>query len=119
MLILSRSLGFFPLDESGSAAIPMSIWILVFGFWIRMIYGAQKMKKLRGEYLYIRRCFGPFAGFMFGWAQLFIIRTSPAAGLAIGAADYVGGVRNRRNVARCDETMTPPSRLSHRYIVVR
>ena len=43
-----------------------------------------------GEYVYITRCFGPLAGFMFGWAQLFIIRTSPAAGLAIIAADYVG-----------------------------
>ena len=42
-----------------------------------------------GEYVYISRCFGPFAGFMFGWAQLFIIRTSPAAGLAIIAADHV------------------------------
>lgn len=43
-----------------------------------------------GEYSYITRAFGPFAGFMFGWAQLFIIRTSPGAGLAIITADYVG-----------------------------
>ncbi|MFQ5529370.1 MAG: APC family permease [Gemmatimonadota bacterium] len=42
-----------------------------------------------GEYVYISRCFGPFAGFMFGWAQLFIIRTSPAAGLAIVTANYI------------------------------
>ncbi|MDA0875076.1 MAG: APC family permease, partial [Bacteroidetes bacterium] len=43
-----------------------------------------------GEYSYITRAYGPTAGFMFGWAQLFIIRTSPAAGLAIIAADYIG-----------------------------
>ena len=43
-----------------------------------------------GEYVYITQVFGRFAGFMFGWAQLFIIRTSPAAGLAIIATDYVG-----------------------------
>jgi len=42
-----------------------------------------------GEYVYITKAFGPFAGFMFGWAQLFIIRTSPAAGLAIIALDYL------------------------------
>ena len=42
-----------------------------------------------GEYVYIHRCFGPFAGFMFGWAQLFIVRTSAAAGLAIITADYL------------------------------
>ena len=43
-----------------------------------------------GEYAYLTTAFGPFAGFMFGWAQLFIIRTSPGAGLAIITADYVG-----------------------------
>ncbi len=49
-----------------------------------------RMPSTGGEYMYISRSFGRFAGFMFGWAQLFIIRTSPAAGLAIIAADYVG-----------------------------
>lgn len=49
-----------------------------------------RLPETGGEYIYISRCFGPFAGFMFGWAQLFIIRTSPAVGLAIVAADYVG-----------------------------
>lgn len=43
-----------------------------------------------GEYIYITRCFGPFTGFMFGWAQLFIVRTSAAAGLALIVADYLG-----------------------------
>ena len=42
-----------------------------------------------GEYAYINNAFGPFAGFMFGWGQLFIIRTSPAAGLSIIAVDYL------------------------------
>ena len=43
-----------------------------------------------GEYVYLTTCYGPFVGFMFGWSQLFIIRTSAAAGLSIIAADYVG-----------------------------
>lgn len=43
-----------------------------------------------GEYVYLTKAFGPYVGFLFGWAQLFIIRTSPGAGLAIIAADYVG-----------------------------
>lgn len=42
-----------------------------------------------GEYVYISHAFGPFAGFVFGWAQLFIIRTSPAAGLAIVVVNYL------------------------------
>ena len=43
-----------------------------------------------GEYVYLTRCFGPYIGFIFGWAQLFIIRTSPGAGLAIITANYLG-----------------------------
>ncbi|MFQ5633554.1 MAG: APC family permease [bacterium] len=42
-----------------------------------------------GEYVYLHRAFGPFFGFIFGWAQLFIIRTSPAAGLSLAAAFYI------------------------------
>ncbi len=43
-----------------------------------------------GEYVYVYEAYGPFAGFMFGWAQFFIIRTSSAAGLAIITVNYVG-----------------------------
>ena len=41
-----------------------------------------------GEYVYLTKAFGPYVGFIFGWAQLFIIRTSPAAGLAIITINY-------------------------------
>lgn len=41
-----------------------------------------------GEYVYLSRAFGPYVGFIFGWAQLFIIRTSPAAGLSIITVNY-------------------------------
>ncbi|NND71166.1 MAG: APC family permease [Rhodothermales bacterium] len=66
----------------------VGVFILVGG----LIYAelGTRMPETGGEYLYISRCFGPFAGFMFGWAQLFIVRTSPTAGLALIAADYVG-----------------------------
>ena len=46
-----------------------------------------RMPTTGGEYVYLSRCFGPFTGFMFGWAQLFIIRTSPAAPLLDHFAD--------------------------------
>ncbi|MCY4672413.1 MAG: amino acid permease [Bacteroidetes bacterium] len=41
-----------------------------------------------GEYVYINRAFGPLAGFIFGWAQIFIIRSSPLAGLSLVAVAY-------------------------------
>ena len=70
------------------------LWLLagVFVFTSGLIYAelGTRMPHTGGEYVYISRCFGPFVGFMFGWAQLFIIRTSAAAGLALIAADYFG-----------------------------
>lgn len=70
------------------------LWLLagVFVFISGLIYAelGTRMPRTGGEYVYITRCFGPFAGFMFGWAQLFIIRTSAAAGLALIVADYIG-----------------------------
>jgi len=41
-----------------------------------------------GEYIYIHRAFGPLAGFLFGWAQVFIIRSSPMAGLSLVTVAY-------------------------------
>ncbi|HSM18650.1 MAG TPA: amino acid permease [Gemmatimonadales bacterium] len=49
-----------------------------------------RLPETGGEYVYLTRCFGPYMGFIFGWAQLFIIRTSPGAGLAIITANYLG-----------------------------
>jgi APA family basic amino acid/polyamine antiporter len=70
------------------------LWLLAsaFVFISGLIYAelGTRMPKTGGEYVYITRCFGPFTGFIFGWAQLFIIRTSAAAGLALIAADYLG-----------------------------
>ena len=42
-----------------------------------------------GEYVYMNRCYGPFAGFMFGWAQLLIIRSSSVAGLSLVTVAYL------------------------------
>ncbi len=70
------------------------LWLLAgaFVFTSGLIYAelGTRMPSTGGEYLYISRCFGPFAGFVFGWAQLFIVRTSAAAGLALIVADYFG-----------------------------
>ena len=78
----------------GSFSSLITVWAAVgiFAMIGGLVYAelGTRLPATGGEYVYITRCFGPFAGFMFGWAQLFIIRTSPAAGLALIAADYVG-----------------------------
>ncbi|UCC40255.1 MAG: amino acid permease [Candidatus Aminicenantes bacterium] len=77
----------------GSFQTIIAFWILVgvFVFISGLIYAelGTRLPNTGGEYVYISRCFGPFAGFLFGWAQLFIIRTSAAAGLAIVTADHL------------------------------
>jgi APA family basic amino acid/polyamine antiporter len=77
-----------------SFQIIILLWIVVgiFVFIGGLIYAelGTRLPNTGGEYVYMNRCFGPFAGFMFGWSQLFIIRTSPAAGLAMITADYLG-----------------------------
>jgi len=78
----------------GSFSSIIILWILVGIFAVigGLIYAelGTRLPSTGGEYIYISRSFGPFAGFMFGWSQLFIIRTSTAAGLAIITADYLG-----------------------------
>ncbi|MDP6339870.1 MAG: amino acid permease [Candidatus Marinimicrobia bacterium] len=70
------------------------LWIGVAGFVFvgALIYGelGSRFPNTGGEYVYIQKAFGPFWGFLFGWAQLFIIRTSPAAGLSLITANYIG-----------------------------
>ena len=72
----------------------MLLWAAggVFVFINGLIYAelGTRMPQTGGEYVYITRCFGPFAGFMFGWGQLLIVRTSATAGLALVAANYLG-----------------------------
>lgn len=72
----------------------MWLWILagIFVFISGLIYAelGTRMPNTGGEYVYISHCFGPTAGFVFGWSQLFVIRTSAAAGLSLIVADYFG-----------------------------
>jgi amino acid transporter len=41
-----------------------------------------------GDYVYLTRAFGPFPGFLFGWAQLAVILTASIGSMAFVFADY-------------------------------
>src|SRR5437762_389498 len=41
-----------------------------------------------GDYVYLTRAFGPWLGFLFGWAQLVVIRTGNIGMMAYVFADY-------------------------------
>lgn len=78
-----------------SSFLPIVAFWLLAGCFVYiggLIYAelGTRLPNTGGEYVYLHRAFGPYAGFLFGWAQLFIIRTSPAAGLSIIAVNYIG-----------------------------
>jgi len=78
----------------GSFGQILVLWIVVgvFVYVGGLIYAelGTRLPEAGGEYIYVSRALGPFAGFVFGWSQLLLIRTSPAAGLALITADYLG-----------------------------
>lgn len=45
-----------------------------------------------GDYVYLRQAFGPMPAFLYGWAQLLVIRTNPGATLALVFAEYASSL---------------------------
>ena len=78
--------------DSFSIIIILWISVAVFVYIGALIYAelGSRFPHTGGEYIYMEKAFGPFMGFLFGWAQLFIIRTSPTAALSLLSADYLG-----------------------------
>ena len=78
--------------DSFSIIIILWISVAVFVYIGALIYAelGSRFPQTGGEYIYMEKAFGPFFGFLFGWAQLFIIRTSPTAALSLLSADYLG-----------------------------
>ena len=76
--------------ESFGQIIWLWIGAGVFGVVGCFIYAelGTRLPNTGGEYVYINRAYGPFTGFMFGWAQLLIIRTSNIAGLSLVTVAY-------------------------------
>ena len=78
--------------SSFATIIILWVGVAVFVYVGALIYAELgcRFPNTGGEYVYIQKAFGPFWGFLFGWAQLFIIRTSPIAGLSLIVANYIG-----------------------------
>lgn len=79
-------------QNSFSSIIMLWAVVIFFVFIGSLIYAelGSRFPNTGGEYIYISKAFGPFWGFIFGWAQLLIIRTSPAAGISLITANYIG-----------------------------
>ena len=79
-------------QNSFSSIIVLWAIVTIFVFIGSLIYAelGSRYPNTGGEFVYISKAFGPFWGFIFGWAQLLIIRTSPAAGISLITANYLG-----------------------------
>jgi len=76
-----------------SPALIFFVWICsglltLFGAFT-FIELAAAFPQTGGIYIYLKKAFGPFWGFLFGWGSLFILRSGSIAGVAIGFALYV------------------------------
>jgi amino acid transporter len=71
----------------------LALWVLggVVSFLGALCFAelASTYPRSGGEYVYLTRAFGPWAGFLFGWAQMAVIRPAGSIGvLAFLVADY-------------------------------
>lgn len=79
-----------------SPAIGLALWCLCgfLSFVGALCYAelATAYPRSGGEYNYLTRAFGPWAGFLFGWSQLAIIQTGSIGALAYVFAEYATDV---------------------------
>ncbi len=50
---------------------------------------ATMMPQAGGEYVYLRRCYGPLAGFLTGWTSFFVGFSAPIAATAMACTKYL------------------------------
>jgi basic amino acid/polyamine antiporter, APA family len=53
---------------------------------------AASMPHSGGQYVYLRECFGPLWGFVYGWSMLLVIQTATIAAVAVAFAKFAGVV---------------------------
>ena len=76
--------------------VALGLWVICGGlsFVGALCYAelATTYSRSGGEYNYLTRAFGPWAGFLFGWSQLAIIQTGSIGALSYVFAEYAAEV---------------------------
>ncbi len=82
----------FIFHNAGGPGRAMLVWVLagVLSVIGALCYAelATTYPRLGGDYFFLRRAYGPWAGFLFGWAQLTVIMTGSIGMMAYIFADY-------------------------------
>jgi basic amino acid/polyamine antiporter, APA family len=78
----------------GSAGWLLALWVLtgVITIFGALSYGelAGMMPRAGGQFEYIRRAFGDFTAFLYGWSVFAVIQTGTIAAVAVAFAKYTG-----------------------------
>jgi APA family basic amino acid/polyamine antiporter len=91
--------GIFFTPAETARALPSAGWII--GVWVlgglvafagALTYAelGAMLPEAGGPYVYIRRAFGPFVGFLYGWMVLLSVVSAALAAVALSFAGYVG-----------------------------
>jgi len=76
-----------------SLPLALSVWVIggVLSLLGALTYGELTSMKPEagGLYIYIRDCFGPLMGFLFGWTFFFVISTGAVATLSVAFSTYL------------------------------
>jgi APA family basic amino acid/polyamine antiporter len=72
----------------------LGLWLLAGVFTLLGAFSyaelAAMMPAAGGQYVYLRRAFGPLVGFLYGWTLLLVIQSGFIAAVAIAFAKYLG-----------------------------
>ena len=91
-------IGIFVNPSNVARILPAPEWMLLVwlaGGALAMIGGfvyaelGSRLPLVGGQYVYLSRAWGPFAGFLYGFALLFVINTGGIAAVASALASYV------------------------------
>jgi APA family basic amino acid/polyamine antiporter len=78
----------------GSPAMVFAVWIAggLLSLAGALTYGelAAAMPEAGGEYVYLRRAYGPFFGFLYGWTQTLVAKSGSIATLGTAFVLYLG-----------------------------
>ncbi|MEP6596728.1 MAG: amino acid permease, partial [Ginsengibacter sp.] len=80
--------------QLGSPYLILIVWIVA---GIISMFGAMAFAELGtmfpetgGQYIYLRKCFGDFVAFIYGWSTIAVINTASIAAIAFVCAAYTG-----------------------------
>ncbi len=80
--------------QTGSAGGLLTAWIVagVLTVSAALSYGelAAMMPKAGGQYVYLRECYSPLWGFLYGWTLFLVIQTGTIAAVAVAFARFLG-----------------------------